>query len=63
MHVFFRCRLFPVTENPRNLLIDRKFHLKIGDFGLARTFELPVKKYSDKVKLYAEKAPSSNFPP
>jgi cyclin-dependent kinase 2 len=28
---------------PQNLLIDKKCHVKIADFGLARAFGIPIK--------------------
>ncbi|KIY64488.1 Pkinase-domain-containing protein [Cylindrobasidium torrendii FP15055 ss-10] len=34
---------------PQNLLINRKAELKLGDFGLARAFGLPVNTFSNEV--------------
>jgi len=34
---------------PQNLLIDARGRLKIADFGLARTFSLPIPKYTHEV--------------
>lgn len=34
---------------PQNLLIDLKLRLKIADFGLARTYTVPVPKYTHEV--------------
>ena len=34
---------------PQNLLINRKGELKIGDFGLARAFGVPVNTFSNEV--------------
>ncbi|KAJ7907737.1 kinase-like domain-containing protein, partial [Mycena leptocephala] len=35
---------------PQNLLIDKHNNLKIADFGLARTFGLPMRAYSPEVR-------------
>jgi len=43
---------------PSNLLIDSKgHHLKIADFGLARTFGLPLKSYTHEVVTLWYRAP------
>ena len=43
---------------PSNLLIDSKGHqLKIADFGLARTFALPLKSYTHEVVTLWYRAP------
>ena len=43
---------------PSNLLIDQKGeHLKIADFGLARTFGLPLKSYTHEVVTLWYRAP------
>jgi negative regulator of PHO system len=34
---------------PQNLLISRRGELKIGDFGLARAFGVPVNTFSNEV--------------
>jgi len=34
---------------PQNLLINRRGELKIGDFGLARAFGVPVNTFSNEV--------------
>ena len=36
---------------PQNLLINKKGELKIGDFGLARAFGVPVNTFSNEVRL------------
>ena len=36
---------------PQNLLINRKGELKLGDFGLARAFGVPVNTFSNEVCL------------
>lgn len=35
---------------PQNLLIDRNNTIKLADFGLARTFSLPISTYTHEVK-------------
>jgi serine/threonine protein kinase len=37
---------------PQNLLINRKGELKLGDFGLARAFGVPVNTFSNEVRPY-----------
>jgi negative regulator of PHO system len=37
---------------PQNLLINRKGELKLGDFGLARAFGVPVNTFSNEVCSY-----------
>ena len=37
---------------PQNLLINRRGELKIGDFGLARAFGVPVNTFSNEVKPF-----------
>lgn len=34
---------------PQNLLVNEKKELKLGDFGLARAFGVPVKNYANEV--------------
>lgn len=42
---------------PQNLLINRRGILKIGDFGLARTYGVPVRSYSNDVVTLWYRAP------
>lgn len=43
---------------PSNILINKKgTHLKIADFGLARTFNLPLKSYTHEVVTLWYRAP------
>lgn len=46
---------------PQNLLINRKGELKLGDFGLARAFGVPVNTFSNEVRRkLVEKRPNRN---
>lgn len=42
---------------PQNLLISQKGHLKLGDFGLARAFGIPVNTFSNEVVTLWYRAP------
>lgn len=42
---------------PANLLIDENENLKIGDFGLARTFSYPLRPYTHEVVTLLYRAP------
>jgi serine/threonine protein kinase len=37
---------------PQNLLINRRGELKIGDFGLARGFGVPIATFSNEVSFW-----------
>ena len=42
---------------PQNLLLDRLGHIKIGDFGLARAFSIPIRPYTKEVLTLWYRAP------
>lgn len=42
---------------PANLLLDKNDNLKIADFGLARTYSVPVRPYSHEVVTLWYRAP------
>ncbi|KAI8637103.1 serine/threonine-protein kinase pef1 [Parasitella parasitica] len=42
---------------PQNLLINNQLHLKLGDFGLARAFGIPVNTFSNEVVTLWYRAP------
>ena len=42
---------------PQNILIDKDFNLKIADFGLARTFSIPIRPYTNNVVTLWYRAP------
>ncbi|XP_053698450.1 cyclin-dependent kinase 2 [Sabethes cyaneus] len=42
---------------PQNLLIDREGHIKLADFGLARSFNFPMRPYTHEVVTLWYRAP------
>lgn len=42
---------------PQNILIDSKGKIKIADFGLARQYSIPIKKYTHEVVTVWYRAP------
>ena len=42
---------------PQNLLLDTNNTLKLADFGLARTFSVPIRKYTHEVVTLWYRAP------
>lgn len=42
---------------PANLLLDKDLNLKIADFGLARTYSIPTRPYSQEVVTLWYRAP------
>jgi serine/threonine protein kinase len=42
---------------PQNILIDKDYSLKIADFGLARTFSIPIRPYTNNVVTLWYRAP------
>lgn len=42
---------------PQNLLIDSRGHIKLADFGLARSFNLPMRGYTHEVITLWYRAP------
>lgn len=42
---------------PQNLLVDKKGHIKLADFGLARIFNIPMRCYTHEVVTLWYRAP------
>ncbi|KAJ1954657.1 cyclin-dependent kinase 5, partial [Linderina pennispora] len=52
-----RNRVLHRDLKPQNLLINKRGDLKLGDFGLARAFGIPVRSYSHEVVTLWYRAP------
>ena len=50
-------RILHRDMKPQNILIDNDFNLKITDFGLARTFSIPIRPYTHEVVTLWYRAP------
>lgn len=57
LHFCHSRRIIHRDLKPQNLLIDSTCNLKIGDFGLARAFGLPIKTYTHEVVTLWYRAP------
>ncbi len=50
-------QLNPKDLKPSNLLIDHHMKLKLGDFGLARVYGVPIREYTHEVVTLWYRAP------